>query len=134
MIRLNDKKTLADLRIKIDQDLELLAKKHGLKISAGSCKYEGDGSAATFKLEVAVINENGTVESKERAAFRSLASLYGFKPEHLDRELTIGGRRMKVNGLMPRRAKPVLMRELSSGKEYLYPVEPIVAMLEKAGA
>lgn len=131
MISLNDKKSLASLRIELDAALAKLGEKHGLKIHAGNARFEGDGSSVEFKLSIARINTDGSVESKERAAFRQLAASFGMKPTDLDRKLVIGSRMLTIVGLMPRRSKPIVLKEQATGREYLYPVEPIVAMLNK---
>lgn len=133
-MNLNQKKNLDLLREEINAALAAVGAKHGVTLTAGSCRYEADGGSATFKLGVARVNADGTVDSPERTAFLMNADLYGLKASDLGAVFAMGGHRYEVTGLATRRSKkPVIIRETDSGKTYVIAAEAVKRHLTAQG-
>lgn len=101
-----------------------------------SCKLAGmtygtGGTYSTLKVEVALLNPDGSAEGKDATAFKELASTYGFKPEDLGVEIDYGaGRKLKIVGLLPTRQKyPMLMEDVRTKKQTLHPPAVILRLM-----
>jgi hypothetical protein len=122
-----DKTLLKVLRVEIDEALAALGTKHGLVFHAGSATYQPDGTCATYKLELAVVGDDGVVATKEAAAFRDLAGVfYGLKSEDLGRTFVSNGKTFKLTGMSAGRVKmPIQGMDVETGKTYKFAVELI---------
>jgi hypothetical protein len=78
--------------------LKTVEEKHGITIRReGGGRYAPDGSDFTFKLKCQVVGASGE-NVAEKAAFERAASLFGFKPEHYNKEFTSNGERYRITG------------------------------------
>jgi hypothetical protein len=117
-----DKATVIALRAEIESALAAVATKHGIAIKAGNGNYSGTN--ATLKLEISVVDASGTTITKEAAAFKQLAILYGFTPEHLGRTFTIRGKSFNLAGIDRKSYKyPVLAT--NGGKTFKLRLEDV---------
>ena len=108
---------LNTLRTEMNEALKGIAEKYGMTISAEKATY--GSTYASFKVELALTKEDGTVLSKEAEAFRMYANLFGMKPDDLGREFEVAGKRYKLAGYMASKRKfPFLAECLTDGKEY----------------
>lgn len=123
-----DRKAMTALRSQIEGALEELGKKHGIKFSLGNGKYS-DGSTGSYTLEMATVQEDGTVMTQERKDFLRYARMFGLKETDIDREFT-ADRVLKIIGLKPKSRKfPVFCQEVGTDKFYKYPVNTVIAHL-----
>jgi len=84
------------LRDAINENCAEIAKELGVKITCKSGSF--DSGQVTFKVECAVLNENGEAQTKEASDFKFYAARYGLKPEDLGREFTdFNGKRWYTN-------------------------------------
>ena len=127
------RKGLVSLREDIQKALKEIGEAHGVNISCGKANFEPTN--ATIALEIAVINSDGSVETKMRKDYRDFASHYKLHPNWLDQEFRSGNHIYKIIGLNPRSGRyPVIATDLVSNKNYkLAHVTVQVGMVEKAG-
>lgn len=93
-----DRPTLKNvIRPALDAKLAELSKELGLQITSGSATY-GD-TTGSFKLNLAIICEDGVVMTEERQAFLDLHELYGLPESALDAEITLSGLRLRIAGI-----------------------------------
>ncbi len=117
-----DRALLHNLRAEIDNALADLAESYGLVIKAGGASFTSTN--ATFKIEIATKSQDGEVQTKERTAWLSLASLYGADPDKLGKVVSYFGNEYKILGLLPKsRRFPVLAEKLGTGKNFKLPIE-----------
>lgn len=117
------KPNLTTLRVDIDAALKAVGEKHGLKLHAAGAKF--GATAAEFKLVVASVASNGVVLTQERQNFSAYASMYGLKPELLDRSFSWGGKTFKIVGINPKKHKRPICCDGSDGKSYVFPAEDV---------
>lgn len=79
-LKLNDRRTLDGLRTGINAALADFAKQHGITIQAEKITYEGDGSACTVKLAVAVPELKAQHDDAE---LRTWAEISGLDPDRV---------------------------------------------------
>ena len=88
----------------------------------------------SFKLNLAVVGENGEVETPERTAYKNYHSMYGLPENGLDKIVVISNRRFKVAGIRTRARKNNILLEAVDGKgDAVAPQATVKAALEKAG-
>lgn len=132
-----DKPTLRALRPEIERLLAPLAAR-GLRVRVGNARFTD--TTADFKLELAVDrpapHTDGTVrESKEAAAFRRLAPVYGLRPEHLGTVFRYMGEDYRIVGLKPAAPKrPIIAECVRTGHKIVAPPELVLGALARAAA
>ena len=105
------------LRDEMDAALKAVGDKYGITIAVGGGKYTD--SNVTFKVEAAVVNEDGQKLGKDAVAFQQNARYYGLTPEDLFKEFTFQGVTHQIVGLKPQSRKfPILAKNLRDGKTY----------------
>lgn len=92
-----DRELLKLIRPEIDAALKAVADKFGISIKAGKAAFSAMN--ATFKLELAVISENGDVVNKDAERFDKYAHLVGLLPEHRGAQVQLGAASYKITGL-----------------------------------
>ena len=122
-----DKQTVKNLRKQFEEDLQQLGEKYGLKLTVGNASYQD--SSVDFKVNLAIIREDGVVMTKEREDFQTYAHWYNLQPSDLDRTVTLAEGSFKLIGLLPRRKLPVLMESVS-GERKLYNAKVICEALK----
>lgn len=115
----------------IENDLQALAKKHGLQIRAAGGSF--GLTNYTMKLELSVIGSDGEVQSREAEAFKQSATFYGLAPEDLGREFTYQGSKYKLVGLRPSARKMPFICLRSDGRMMKFPTLIIRSLLAKGG-
>ena len=101
--------------------------------------YMGNGTydppnAATFKVEVRSVNEDGTVYSEEAEAFKTMAHLYGLKSEWLGAKFMAAGIEYTISGLAKRSRKfPILAKRVKDGKTFKFTEDVVKRLVMVAG-
>lgn len=107
----------------------------GVSIDLGRGRYDPAGGTFSLSLECGLMHPSGEKRTKESATFEEYArhGIDGMRPEWLFAEFDDpqqgprGHGRVRVIGYMPRSVKwPVLVRRLSDGKQFKFPVERVV--------
>lgn len=124
------KELLREMRDDIDRALEEIGRQYGVVFKAGNARFTS--SVATFKLEAATIDAEGSVVTKEADDFKMMAVMYGLKPEDLGREFWIGSRKYKLVGLKrSARAYPILAER--DGQRFKLPAEAVRSAIASQG-
>jgi len=128
------KNWLQVLRADLQAALTPVATKHKVALTVGGITYSP--TEATIKLEVATIEPDGTVNTKEVAEFKRHAQLFGLEPDDLNRTIQVDfgwqGRKEPgtIVGIKPRSVKyPILVRRESSGKLFKLPLDRVLRAL-----
>ena len=116
MIKRFDAVVLKKLRPEIDRALEEVGKKHGITIKAMNGSYLDQN--ASFKVEMAIVLEDGTVMTREASDFKRYASLYELKPEDLGREFKERDKTWKIVGVKPSSRLAIVCEDVATGKRY----------------
>lgn len=106
-----DKNTLRILRSEIDVALAQVGNAYGIDLHAGNARF--DAKTATFKLDLALLDESGVVETKEMLALKA------FNPDMVGKTVTLHrGMTGKVIGYNRRaKAYPYIV-ETDAGKKF----------------
>ena len=101
----------------VAEDLRDCGPHISLDLKLGNISYSDTNFKAT--LNCAVVDENGVVQNKERAAYIELSELYDLDPAWIDQTfMDYEGRTMKITGLNTRaRKKPILLED-ENGNTY----------------
>ena len=122
-------KTVSEAAMKA---LAAVAAEHGIKL-----EYRGGtftDQSFTFKLEAIV--DGGERQQKRQVAedFKFNAQFIGLKADDLGREVTIGGKKMKISGYRARASKQPIILDAADGKMYTASVETVIGALSRAVA
>lgn len=116
------------LRSELDAVLPEIATKLGMSIKVGNGSY--DSTSGTLKVEAAMLNDSGVALTKEARHFKLYATSYGLEADDLNKTFITTHGAFQVTGLSLRSSKfPVLVREVSTGKEYKYGADLVRAKL-----
>ena len=124
-----DQPTIRATRVRLQTALDALGKDLGCEFKVGKATYERDGSRCSFKLDSAVLDEDGTVQSKEAADFVRCAKGYGLFPEDLGRSFTANGKTFTIIGCMPRSHRYPILVKRGDGKQRKISAEAVAAAL-----
>ena len=123
-----DRNACMILRADLEMALAGIAAKHGIKIDLGKMGFSAHN--VKVSLEAAVIGEGGIVLDRAAIDFKQLASLYSLEADDLGKEFTFQGTQFRITGLNTRAEKmPVQGVQISTGKEYKFPVRSILRAL-----
>ena len=114
----------------VNKALADVGKKLGISIAkTGGGSYRGN--SFTFKVECALMGENGEVFNQKAEDFKMYASSYGLKPTDLGKEFTTwDNKTFKIEGLNTRRPKfAVSAIRVSNGKGYKFPADQVKRLL-----
>ena len=117
----------AELEHAIDAQGEVW-KELGLAVKVGNVSFNSSNMVA--KIEVAIIGENGVVETREVRDFKLLAPVYGFEESDLGREFKAGGKTYKIVGCLSRATKAPILAERSDGKQFKFPAAMVKSLLK----
>ncbi len=120
-----DKPTVRATRDRLQTALDALAADLGCQIKVGSATFERDGSRCYFKVDCAVLDEDGTVETKEASDFVRCAVQYGLVAEDLGREFTGRGSTFTVIGCKPKSYKYPILTRRQDGKVFKFPADTV---------
>jgi|6_EtaG_2_1085325.scaffolds.fasta_scaffold35286_3 hypothetical protein len=105
------RKNLKTLRMEIDAALNEVATRNGLEIKLGNGRFSPMN--ASFKVDVSVVSEEGTVKTKGRM------DLEVFYPELVDKNVMLSGRKTgKVVEYHSRKSKFPFIVACENGKRY----------------
>lgn len=127
-----DRATCRLVSQKIEAALQPLAEELGVAIRSKGGSYSG--GHYTLKVEVAAVGEDGSVQTKEADAFKSLATLYGFTPEDLGREFKMGSKSYKIAGLRTKAPRRPILGESESGKMFCFAAADVKLFLSREKA
>lgn len=116
-----DRQTVKDTRNRLQTALDTIAADIGCQIKVGNASYEPDGSACSFKIECAVIGEDGTAKTREATDFGHYAEQYGLKPEDLGKSFTNHNGTYTIIGCKPRSHKFPILGRRADGKVFKFP-------------
>ena len=109
--------------------LDLDGQLDGYKITIGRCTF--GATSASFKVEIAEVDESGMAITQQAQDFIDLADSYGLKAGDLGVAFRHGGEVFKIVGLSVRSRKyPILMER--NGRAYKYPARTAALMIENA--
>lgn len=130
-----DKPTCRRVSERVIELLRPLEEELGVKISpARGGKYIEDASFCGV-FEFALVKEDGTVETKDRVAFRENAILVGLKEEDLDKTFTTpDGRTYTIVGLAPASYKRPILVVDKAGKRWKFEAEKVAFCLKREAA
>lgn len=125
-----DKTACHTLRAELDKLLEPFGKQFGISIRTGSGSYTD--KTFTLKVEMATVDVDGNVQTKEAESFKLNAFMYGLKPEHLNQTFkSWQGETFEIIGLTPRSHKhPILAKNVDDGKTYKFSAEHVKTLLK----
>jgi len=114
--------------------LDTVAAELGYQIQVGNASFSG--SQCTFKVECAVVGEDGMAQTREATDFKARAALYGLSPDDLGKVFTNGGERFRVTGLKPKSRKyPIVAVRVKDDKGYKFPADMVkLALAAVTGA
>ena len=114
-----DRPALREIRAALEEKLSALGSELGIDFSIGSARFSP--SNATIKLELALINEDGSIETREAKDFKDYCFRYGMTPDDLGKEVTMpGGKRFTIIGCKPRSHKYPIILQRADGKRWKY--------------
>jgi len=117
-IRGLDRVVVKMLGEEMEQALQGIATKYGIKIARGGGSFEA--LEASLKFCVTVEGKNG--ETKENSDFKKYAELMGLEVDDLGKSIEIKCKTFTIIGLAPRRTKrPVIVAD-SNGKNFVMTV------------
>lgn len=123
-------KLLKDFQNRAESALAQVAKEMGISATFGRGSYDPVGGNATLKLELALISDDGTVQTREAQDWKRHAVLRGFDEDDLGKTFRSNGRDFTIAGYKPRsRKRPVLARA-ADGKMYVFPVGTVLMLLK----
>ena len=122
-----ERSNLKDLREDMVAALQAVALKHGVQFTPKGCSFST--TAATFRIEAAVINDGGVAETKERQDFSRYASIYGLKPEWLDQSFRHGSDTYTIIGLATRKSKAPVLARNQAFRTYGFPTNVVAALM-----
>jgi len=124
-----DRSFLRTVRPRVDQALEALGKELGVEFNLGNASF--DDKTATFKLNIAVIGEDGEVVDVEAETFKQRATLYGLSPDDLGKTFNTNNGTFKITGLKPSRRKyPISADRVDDGKGFKFTAENVKRCLK----
>jgi len=120
-----DRATCTIIHNAIDKALEPVAKKFGISIDNGSGSYTDDNY--TLKIELAVIGEDGTANSKLVTDFKHMCSRYNLQIDDLGKQFKVSsGVTYEVKGLSRRSHKfPIIVKNIDNNKMYKLTIQSV---------
>jgi len=116
----------------IQKELDKLENRFGVKLTRRNGSF--GPSSYTFKIEAAVVSENGEVMSKMAQDFNHYAISFGLKPTDLFATFTSQGRTFKITGMKPQSYKfPIIAMDIDTEKSFKFGEAEIKRHLEKSG-
>lgn len=114
------------LRDELEKELIDLANRLGIRIKVGAGSFTE--SNVIFKVECAVIDQNGEAQSKTAQDFIRWCGEFGLAPTDLHRTFTMTGKQYKIVGLRIRSRKYPVLCETPGNKRQTCFSAPVVKM------
>lgn len=123
-----DKTSIKALAAQIVEELVELGKEEGLSIERGNASF--DATSCELKLKIAIVDEDGIVQSRERNEFKMLCKMYNLVPDDLGRKFIFRGTTYRVTGLKGNsRKNPIMVDRMTDGRGFALPQAVVVAAL-----
>lgn len=91
-----------------------------------------DKTNLSLRMDLSLINVDGTVETREAVDFKAFASAYGFKPEDLHKEFYFLGKLYKITGLRRKAPRfPVLAQVVGGVKGTCFSADTVLRALDR---
>lgn len=116
-----DRQTVKDTRDRLQTALDAVAADLGCQIKVGRASFARDGANCSFKIECAVVGDDGQVKTKEASDFTHCAVQYGLEASDLGREFTSNGNTFTVIGCKPKSYKFPILGRRDDGKVFKFP-------------
>jgi hypothetical protein len=116
-----------DLHHRLQETLDRFAQENGLKAIVGSSSFTPYNIC--FKVEVAVVTQQGDALTREAETFFHHAACFGLAREDLGKTFQYGGHAYKIIGLNTRSRKAPVLATDEDGKRYKFSVELLKAVL-----
>lgn len=117
---------------KIEAEIKTVYQKYGITMTPNGGSFRDDGTA-DVKFKISLDSATGGMsptEARARSDFQQGAFMYGLKPEHLDKEVTLNREVFIIAGLMPKKQKfPILVKRKSDGLQKLFPSDYVAKMM-----
>lgn len=127
MIKTFDRSTVKAMRQPLEDALSVIEKQFGVKVTVGNASFTGEN--VTFKVELATVAADGTVNDKHVSDFKMLCGMYDLKPEHLGAEVVYAGTTYKITGLNPKAPRyPINVERVSDGRGFRLPERAVRAL------
>ncbi len=94
----------------------------GFSVRMGNASFTENN--VTFKLEISVVGQDGTVLSKEAENFKRHAIFFGLKDVELGRSFRVMGHDYVIAGLLPKSKQYPIIGE-RNGKRFKFDVETV---------
>jgi len=130
-----DQTTVRAMRDRLsDVDLSAIETEFNVKLSFGNATFNPTEGNVKFSFTALPI-VNGKTKTKEEIDFNRYCFRYGLTKNHLHKQWTNwDGCLMEIIGCKPRSTKfPILVKNLSDGNIYKYPVSTIKQAMIMAG-
>ena len=109
--------------------LKSVEREMGIKLEFKGGRFQD--KSATLKLEVVLVQEDGTAFSQIEEDFKTCCSRYGIEPSDLGRPFTSNGEHFKLTGLKPQNHRYPFIAERRDGKQYKFSASFIRTLLGK---
>jgi len=121
--------TLPDLRRDIQVAIDVVAIKHDIHLKVANAVYNPNN--ATIKIKASVKDESGNVIKKTEEDFKEYADNYDLNKADFGKTIEIYDGLFRITGLKIKASKrPIIITEVSTGKEYVTSVREVKLALE----
>jgi hypothetical protein len=100
----------------------------GVDVSVGRCRF--NQNAATFKVEVKTVDEDGEAFDEDAANFKVFAEEFGLKEEYFGKTFTSQDVEYTISGLKLRNRKYPVLAIRADGKRFKFPARLVKRLLE----
>jgi len=122
------KESARDLQLRLQKALDRFAEENGLKAIVGSATFTPFNIC--FKVEMALVTQQGEALTREAEDFFLRAASYGLAPQDLGKTFAYGDKTFKVVGLSARsRNNPIIVAD-ENDKRYKFTVALVKALLQ----
>ena len=124
-----DKVNIKMICSEIDEAVQSVAEKYGIKLERGNASYRTNNFV--LKINGSVLTDTGQAMTREASDFQKMAPLFGLSADDLGKEFVANGKRFVITGLKPRSPKyPILAAEVGTGTTYKFQVDTVVRRLK----
>ena len=118
------RKDVKKLRVEMDEALQAVGEKYGLKLETGNISYNDCGFRA--KVTASIIDEDG-VDKAAKREWDLYAGQFGLKSEWFGKEFNSQGRTFTVVGIKPRARKMPVVAKNGDGSLYKFRAAALIS-------
>lgn len=123
-IRSFNRESLHIVKTRIEETFKQLSDEFGLQFTLGNGRY--NPKQASYRFEIATIDETGEAITKERDTFNICCTRHGLVPEDFGQEFELQGERFVITGWSSRRSKyPLSANRVKDGKGFKFPLSQV---------